>query len=176
MSPSPSPPLPTSPPPVTPSTPARAKLPSPTHIAEICLHTLLGSAHQCHSGVGLCASALVSICPDWTCYPQIKPSPSTAAAADLDCGKGNANQDAWKWVDELEVYKEYWAWAFDRGRRFGLMTTNMSESLNRVLKGIRAIPITAFVAGTFYKLNSYFSKRRENGNLDRGRRRGRGRA
>ncbi|XP_020111290.1 uncharacterized protein LOC109726214 [Ananas comosus] len=73
------------------------------------------------------------------------------------------DEDAWKWVDELEVYKEYWAWAFDGGRRFGLMTTNMSESLNGVLKGIRALPVTAFVAGTFYKLNSYFVKRRENG-------------
>ncbi|XP_020090298.1 uncharacterized protein LOC109711573 [Ananas comosus] len=73
------------------------------------------------------------------------------------------DQDAWKWVDELEVYKEYWAWAFDGGRRFGLMTTNMSKSLNRVFKGIRAIPVTVFVAETFYKLNSCFIKRRENG-------------
>lgn len=43
------------------------------------------------------------------------------------------------------------------------MTTNLPETLNRVLKGVRALPITAFLAMTFYKLNSYFLHRREDG-------------
>nr|CAD1844199.1 unnamed protein product [Ananas comosus var. bracteatus] len=38
--------------------------------AQIRLHTQLGSAHECHSGVGLCAFVLVSLCPGWTCSPR----------------------------------------------------------------------------------------------------------
>ncbi|XP_020253751.1 serine/threonine-protein phosphatase 7 long form homolog [Asparagus officinalis] len=43
------------------------------------------------------------------------------------------------------------------------MTTNCSESFNGVLKGARAMPIQALVARTFYRLNYYFVKRREDG-------------
>ena len=43
------------------------------------------------------------------------------------------------------------------------MTTNMSEIFNGVLKGARSLPFTALVQLTFFRLNSYFVARREQG-------------
>ena len=43
------------------------------------------------------------------------------------------------------------------------MTTNMSEVFNGVLKGTRNLPITVLVQLTFYRVNSYFTVRREHG-------------
>ena len=51
----------------------------------------------------------------------------------------------------------------DGGRRYGIMTTNMSKVFNSVLKGARNLPITALVQLTFFRLNSYFVARREQG-------------
>ena len=52
-----------------------------------------------------------------------------------------------------------WAQAFDDdGRRYGQMTSNMAEIFNMVLKGVRALPVTAIVQYTFEKLNVYFLK------------------
>jgi hypothetical protein len=63
-------------------------------------------------------------------------------------------EDAWRWVEEqIDSDREYWALAFDGGRRYGVMTTNWSESLNSVLRGTRTLPITAFVAAIFYRVN-----------------------
>ncbi|RVW52910.1 hypothetical protein CK203_110637 [Vitis vinifera] len=53
------------------------------------------------------------------------------------------------------------ALSHDGGRRYGIMTTNMSEVFNSVLKGARSFLITAFVQLTFYRVNSYFAVRRE---------------
>ena len=44
-----------------------------------------------------------------------------------------------------------------------MMTTNISESFNSVLKGARGLPIQALVQKTFYRLNKFFVKRREDG-------------
>ena len=50
-----------------------------------------------------------------------------------------------------------WARAFDDGgRRYGQMTSNMAECFNSVLKGVRALPVTAIVQYTFDKLREYF--------------------
>ena len=49
----------------------------------------------------------------------------------------------------------------DEGRRYGIMTTNMSEVFNSVLKRARNLPITALVPLTFFRLNSYFVAKRE---------------
>ena len=43
------------------------------------------------------------------------------------------------------------------------MTINMSKVFNSVLKGARSLPITALVQLTFFRLNSYFVVRREQG-------------
>ena len=45
------------------------------------------------------------------------------------------------------------------GYRYGIMTTNVSEVFNKVLKGIRAMPVSGIVEYTFYKCNEYFVKR-----------------
>ncbi|KAL5184765.1 hypothetical protein HKD37_17G048421 [Glycine soja] len=54
------------------------------------------------------------------------------------------------WIDRIS--KKKWTMTYDReGRRYGHMTTNLSECINKVLKDCRNIPITALVKST-YKL------------------------
>ncbi|XP_078156118.1 uncharacterized protein LOC144551892 [Carex rostrata] len=73
-------------------------------------------------------------------------------------------ENAWKWIEEkINDDREYWALAFDGGRRYGVMTTNWPESLNSVLRGTRSLPVTAFVAATFYRVNQDFVERSEQG-------------
>ena len=43
------------------------------------------------------------------------------------------------------------------------MTTNRSESLNGVLRGVRALPITAFVMAIFHRVVEFFLKHRGEG-------------
>ena len=50
-----------------------------------------------------------------------------------------------------------WALAHDGGRRYGMMTTNLSEVL---LKEAQNLSITACVKLTFYRLVNFFSTRR----------------
>ena len=55
--------------------------------------------------------------------------------------------------------KHKWARAYDHGgRRYGDMTSNMAECFNNVIKGVRALPVTAIAEYTFHKLNVYFQK------------------
>uniref|UniRef100_A0A2N9F9I0 CCHC-type domain-containing protein n=1 Tax=Fagus sylvatica TaxID=28930 RepID=A0A2N9F9I0_FAGSY len=69
------------------------------------------------------------------------------------------NKDAAEILDnETEVEK--WALAKDDGRRYGAMTTNLSECFNGVLKGARNLPITAMVEFIYFKLVHYFNDRR----------------
>ena len=49
------------------------------------------------------------------------------------------------------------------GQRYGIMTTNMSEVFNSVLKGPQSLPIIALVQLTFFWFNGYFVARREQG-------------
>lgn len=48
----------------------------------------------------------------------------------------------------------------DGGFRFGIMTTNGSESLNHVFQKSRRLPVAAIVEETFYKCNAWFVQRR----------------
>nr|XP_051197453.1 uncharacterized protein LOC127310862 [Lolium perenne] len=55
------------------------------------------------------------------------------------------------------IFNSKWARAYDEdGRRYGQMTSNMAECFNNVLKGVRALPVTAIIQYTFEKLNVYF--------------------
>jgi hypothetical protein len=54
---------------------------------------------------------------------------------------------------------EQWTYSHDGGHRYGVMTTNLSECFNGVLKGARSLPITTLVKFTFFKLVSYFDDR-----------------
>ena len=52
-----------------------------------------------------------------------------------------------------------WTQSHDGGRRYGTMTTNISECFNGVLKGARCLPIVAMVEFTWFKLVAYFHDR-----------------
>ena len=56
---------------------------------------------------------------------------------------GRINQDALNWLKAIPFEK--WALSHDGGRRYGIMTTNMSKVLNNVLKRAQSFLITAFV-------------------------------
>ncbi|XP_050918592.1 uncharacterized protein LOC127136029 [Lathyrus oleraceus] len=51
------------------------------------------------------------------------------------------NIEALQWVDNIP--REKWTRSFDGGKRWGHMTTNLTESMNSVLKSKRNLPITA---------------------------------
>ncbi len=56
--------------------------------------------------------------------------------------------------------KVKWARSFDiDGRRYSFMTSNMTESFNNVLRGIRKLPMTAIVVYAFSKCNTWFIDR-----------------
>ncbi|KAK1362182.1 hypothetical protein POM88_046656 [Heracleum sosnowskyi] len=48
-----------------------------------------------------------------------------------------------------------WALAYDEGKRFGIMTTNIAESWNRAIKVARKLHITALVKSIFHKVVTY---------------------
>ena len=75
----------------------------------------------------------------------------------MDCIK-NVNPNAYDYLKD--VAQEKWTLAHDHGHRYRVMTTNLPECFNGVLKGARSLPITAMVKFTFYKVNSYFDERR----------------
>jgi hypothetical protein len=70
------------------------------------------------------------------------------------------NDDAKAWLLEQLTEKSKWALAFDEGgSRYGIMTTNILEVFNFILKGIHALPVFETVDYTFHKCNEYFINR-----------------
>ncbi|XP_073225784.1 uncharacterized protein [Cicer arietinum] len=67
------------------------------------------------------------------------------------------SQDAVKWLDDIP--KEQWLQAYDEGRRWEHMTTNLSECMNNVLKGTRNLPISSLVQATYYRVTAKFEER-----------------
>jgi hypothetical protein len=66
------------------------------------------------------------------------------------------------WLLEQLSEKSKWALAFDEGgSRYGIMTTNILELFNFILKGINALPVSDIVDYTFHKCNEYFVNRWE---------------
>ena len=74
---------------------------------------------------------------------------------------GKFNSEAQQWLEVILL--KIWSLSRDGGRRYGILTTNMSEVFNSVLKGARSLPITALIQLTLYRLNSYFVVRKEQG-------------
>ena len=64
-----------------------------------------------------------------------------------------------QWLGAIPFEK--WAFSHNGGRRYDIMTTNMSKVFNSVPKKARSLPITTLVQLTFFQLNSYFIVRRE---------------
>jgi hypothetical protein len=72
------------------------------------------------------------------------------------------NDDAKAWLFEQLPEKSKWALAFDEGgSRYGIMTINISEVFNFILKGICSLSISSIVDYTFHKCNEYFMNRWE---------------
>jgi hypothetical protein len=72
------------------------------------------------------------------------------------------NDDANTWLFQQLPEKFKWTLAFDEGgSRYGIMTTNISEVFNFVLKGIRSLPVFGIMNYTFHKCNEYFINRWE---------------
>ncbi|XP_073130798.1 uncharacterized protein [Henckelia pumila] len=69
----------------------------------------------------------------------------------------NKNILAHRYLDGIS--KEKWSMAHDGGWRRGVMTTNMFECLNSVLKGARRLPISAIVHLTLLRCVQYFIER-----------------
>lgn len=63
-----------------------------------------------------------------------------------------------EWFSEINPIQS--TLAYDGGKRYGIMTTNMAESWNNAIKASRKLPITALVTSLFYKVVSYFDQRR----------------
>ncbi|XP_015969289.1 uncharacterized protein LOC107492745 [Arachis duranensis] len=59
-----------------------------------------------------------------------------------------------EWANRMEYDK--WTQHEDSGRRFGHMTTNISECVNSVLKGTRSLPVTSLVQSTYGRLAQLF--------------------
>lgn len=70
------------------------------------------------------------------------------------------NFSAVAWCEEIP--KQQWTLAYDdHGRRWGHLTTNLSECINGVLKGVRGLPITALVHHTLSRCVSYWRSRKQ---------------
>ena len=69
------------------------------------------------------------------------------------------NSEAQQWLEAIPF--QLWALSHDGGRRYGIMTNNVSEVFNSVLKGAHSLPFIALIQLTFFRLNSYFVVRRE---------------
>ncbi|CAM8995238.1 unnamed protein product [Rhodiola kirilowii] len=63
-----------------------------------------------------------------------------------------------KWL--VDMKKEIWTQAYDQGGlRWGNMTTNASECLNKILKNGRDLPVSSLVMYTYKQIAAYFVKR-----------------
>ena len=69
------------------------------------------------------------------------------------------NSEALQWLEAIPFH--LWALSHEGGRRYRIMTTNISKVFNSVLKESRSLPVTALVQLTFFCLNSYFVAIRE---------------
>ena len=68
------------------------------------------------------------------------------------------NPEIETWIGGIS--KEKWSMAYDKdGRRFGHMTTNLSECINKVFRGCYNLPITALVKSSYSRCREYFVER-----------------
>ncbi|XP_072061974.1 uncharacterized protein [Arachis hypogaea] len=62
-----------------------------------------------------------------------------------------------KWANRIEY--PLWTQHRDEGRRFGHMTTNISECVNSILKGVRNLPMCSLVKATYGRLAKLFVRK-----------------
>ncbi|XP_072082103.1 uncharacterized protein [Arachis hypogaea] len=61
------------------------------------------------------------------------------------------------WANRIEY--SLWTQYCDEGRRFGHMTTNISECVNSILKGVRNLPVCSLVKATYGRLAELFVRK-----------------
>ena len=65
-----------------------------------------------------------------------------------------------EWIENEP--KEKWSLLHDEGgARYGIMTTNLAEVYNWVIRGIRSMPLVGIVEFYIYRTNKYFRERHE---------------
>ncbi|XP_074284192.1 uncharacterized protein LOC141608748 [Silene latifolia] len=72
---------------------------------------------------------------------------------------GELNREAQQYVVEIGIEK--WSICHDGGHRYGILTTNLAEAFNNVLKGAHFLPVMALIKCVFFRVNAYFVERRE---------------
>ena len=111
------------------------------HQAAVAAHQATGAAPVEEDPVGLCD------------LPGFDP-PGTRRRL------GRSIKNFQQWIEHEPL--ERWSLLHDtHGARYGVMTTNLAESYNFVLRGNRALPLTAIVEGILYGTISYFRTRRQ---------------
>jgi hypothetical protein len=71
-----------------------------------------------------------------------------------------SNAEGRQWLSGLMKDVHKWTRAHDKGGwRYEFQCSNMAESFNKLLLGIRAMPVNAIVIFSFYKLNEFFNAR-----------------
>ena len=65
--------------------------------------------------------------------------------------------DGEKYLTNIPVEK--WTLAHDGGHCYGVMTTNLSENFNKILKSAKNLPKTALVELIYYRCVAYFANR-----------------
>ncbi|XP_070054530.1 uncharacterized protein [Nicotiana tomentosiformis] len=66
-------------------------------------------------------------------------------------------EGAYRWLMQHEIDK--WTLHKDGGRRWEILTTNVSESFNALLKSVRGLPVTAMVHMSFKQMAERFVER-----------------
>ena len=78
--------------------------------------------------------------------------------------KGKQIKSFSQWIEKEPAEK--WSLLHDtHGARYGIMTTNLAEVYNFVLRGQRGLPLTAIVEGAMYGTVRYFQERYKNAAL-----------
>ncbi|XP_057746139.1 uncharacterized protein LOC130965389 [Arachis stenosperma] len=62
-----------------------------------------------------------------------------------------------EWANRINY--SLWTQHRDEGRRFGHMTTNISECVNSILKGVRNLPVASLVKATYCRLAELFVRK-----------------
>ena len=62
-----------------------------------------------------------------------------------------------EWLDQLP--KQNWVQCFNEGKHWGHMTTNLSKSVNSMLKSTRHMPVSSLVEETYFKTAQHFAIR-----------------
>ncbi|WVZ15295.1 hypothetical protein V8G54_012861 [Vigna mungo] len=67
------------------------------------------------------------------------------------------NPQAAAWIDQIP--RQQFTLAYDEGRKWGHLTTNLAEAINLVLKKTGNLPISFIVLATYTRCNSFFTER-----------------